>query len=147
MLTSESYSSISRASRCHQTSNVFDRVYLVFLMKSIRLPSHLLDYEILLLNKPRVVQMSTRGIIRMPCAAAAAAAAFSHLLKGKWLWINEAGSTVSSVTAVDVWLYIGSLGNEMLRLSETLGMPGWNPCQKCQWWGRRPKEDSGMTAF
>lgn len=36
--------------------------------------------------------------------------AFFCSLKGKWLWINEAGSRRSSVTTADTRPYIGSLG-------------------------------------
>lgn len=74
----ESYSYTSPPFSHCWVSSVFHRVYLIFLIKSISLPSHLLDYEIRLLNKPRVVQMSTQEIIRTPRAAA-----FSHSLKGK----------------------------------------------------------------
>lgn len=146
MLDSKSYSYIPHSYRHGWVWSVVDCVYPVFLVKSITLPSHLLDYEISLLNKLQVVHMSAQGIIRMHCAAA-----FSHLLKGKWLWINEAGSRFSSVTAVDVWLYIGSLGNEMYRVSEMLRK--WtgikNLCQNIsdEEGDRSRKADGGMTSF
>ena len=57
------------------------------------------------------MQISVRGIIRV-----ASGGAFS--LKAKWLWINEAGSRLSSTAAAALWLCIGSLEDEMSRVSE-----------------------------